>query len=182
MGVYPHKHGATTAAGTPAALRGAGRPPKMLAMNKLLGFLAVLGIVGSPVAATPENPAKFDVAVSPESVGAGSDTSVVVKISLAPGIKLNKYPKIKLKVPAVAGLIDAAEQSLGNAGPPPPDKMETNYFHGGIDPLKVTLHVDPQAAKGRHEIQAQLSYFYCVAASGYCAPAKAELTIPVTVR
>ena len=48
--------------------------------------------------------------------------------------------------------------------------------------MTLTLHLDAKAAKGRHDVQAQLSYFYCVAASGYCAPAKAELTIPVTVR
>jgi len=151
-------------------------------MRKLLSLLIFFGIALSAAAAAGETPVKVDVAVSPETVGAGSDASVVVTIATKPGIKMNKYPKIKLQIPAVAGLIEGAEQSLGNAAPPPPDKMETNYFHGGVDPLKVTLHVDPQAEKGRHEVHAQLSYFYCVAASGYCAPAKAELTIPVTVR
>ena len=107
---------------------------------------------------------------------------VTVKLDPKPGIKLNKYPKIKLQVPSVAGLVDAAEQSLGNPGPPPADQLDTNYFHGGIDPLTVTLHVDAQVAKGPHDIRAKLSYFYCVAASGYCAPFKTELTIPVTVR
>jgi len=151
-------------------------------MRKLPCFVVFLGIALSPAGAAPDSPVKVDVAVSPEAVGAGSDASVVVKISPKPGIKMNKYPKIKLKIPAVAGLTEGAEQSLGNAAPPPPDQMETNYFHGGVDPLKVTLRVDPQAGKGRHDVHAQLSYFYCVAASGYCAPAKAELTIPVTVR
>jgi hypothetical protein len=60
--------------------------------------------------------------------------------------------------------------------------MDTNYFHGSIDPLKLALHVDAQAAKGHHDLHAKLSYFYCVAASGYCAPAKADVTIPITVR
>lgn len=168
--------------GAGRAWRGTGRLRKIRVMSKLPSFLAVLGIVLSPAGAASDNPAKFKVAVSPETVGAGSEASVVVTISPEPGIKMNKYPKIKLKIPAVAGLIDGAEQSLGNAAAPPVDQMETNYFHGGVDPLKVTLHVDPQAAKGRHDVPAQLSYFYCVAASGYCAPAKAELTIPVTVR
>ena len=154
----------------------------MRRMSKLAGFLVALGVAFSHVESASESPVKVDVAVTPATVGAGSEASVVVSISPNPGIKMNKYPKIKLKVPAVAGLVEGAEQSLGNAGPPPPDQMETNYFKGGVDPLKLTLHVDPQAAKGRHDVHAQLSYFYCVAASGYCAPAKAELTIPVTVR
>jgi hypothetical protein len=158
----------------------------MRLMNKLPCFLAVLGLALSPALAGPKSPADapvtIDVAVSPETVGAGSDASVTVKIAPKPGIKMNKYPKIKLQIPAVAGLVDGAEQSLGNPAPPPPDHMDTNYFHGGVDPLTVKLHVDPQAQKGPHDVRAQLSYFYCVAASGYCAPAKAELTIPVTVR
>jgi hypothetical protein len=155
-------------------------------MNTLPCFLAVLALALSPAVAAPkaatDAPVKVDVAVSPETVGAGSEASVTVKIATKPGIKMNKYPKLKLRIPAVAGLVDGAEQSLGNPAPPPPDNMETNYFHGAVDPLNVTLHLDPQAQKGRHDIRAELSYFYCVAASGYCAPAKAELTIPVTVR
>jgi hypothetical protein len=151
-------------------------------MNKLPVLLAALAIASSPGDAASESPVKVDVAVTPAAVGAGSDASVVVSISPNAGIKMNKYPKIKLKVPAVEGLTDGGEQSLGNSGPPPADQMETNYFKGGVDPLKIVLRVAPQAAKGRHDVPAQLSYFYCVAASGYCAPAKAELKIPVTVR
>jgi len=135
-----------------------------------------------PASVTSDPQVKIAVSVSPPSVGAGSDASVTVKIDPKPGIKMNRYPKIKLQVPAVEGLIGAAEQSLGNTAPPPADQLEANYFHGGVDPLNVTLHVDAHATAGRHEIRAKLSYFYCVAASGYCAPAKAELTIPVTIR
>jgi len=131
---------------------------------------------------TADAQVKIAVSVAPQPVGAGSDASVTVKIDPKPGIKMNKYPKIKLQVAAVEGLIGAAEQSLGNPAPPPADQLDANYFHGGVDPLSVTLHVDAHAAAGRHEIRAKLSYFYCVAASGYCAPAKAELTIPVTIR
>jgi hypothetical protein len=132
--------------------------------------------------ATSEAPIKVTVAVSPAAVGAGSDASVTVRLDPRPGIKMNKYPKIKLQIPAVPGLVAAAEQSLGNPAPPPADQLDANYFHGGVDPLTITLHLDGQAAKGPHEIRAKLSYFYCVAASGYCAPAKTVLTIPVTIR
>jgi hypothetical protein len=157
-------------------------------MKTLAAFLAILILAvfqagaADGRAATPESPVKVAVTVSPEALGAGSDASVTVKLEPKPGIKMNKYPKIKVQIPAVPGLVDAAEQSLGNAAAPPPDQLDANYFHGGVDPLTLTLHLDSAAAKGRHEIHGKLSYFYCVAASGYCAPAKAELTIPVTIR
>jgi hypothetical protein len=145
--------------------------------------LALRGIAAAvPPDGADGAPLKFSVSASPEAVGAGSETSVTLQLEPKPGIKLNKYPKIKLEVPAVAGLVAAAAQSIGNAAPPPLDQMDTNYFHGSIDPLKLALHVDAQAAKGHHDLHAKLSYFYCVAASGYCAPAKADVTIPITVR
>ena len=147
-------------------------------MTALVPFFALL--VGS--ATIHDSPVKVAVTVTPSAVSAGSEASVTVRIDPNPGIKMNKYPKIKVQVPAVSGLVDEAEESLGNSAPPPPDQMDTNYFHGGVDPVKIKLHLDPKAAKGRHEIRAKLSYFYCVAASGYCAPAKTELTIPVTIR
>lgn len=143
-------------------------------------LVAPLATVAGP--ASPEAPVTIAVAVSPDAVPPGSDTSVTVRLDPKPGIKLNKYPKIKLQVPAVQDLVGAAEQSVGNPSAPAADQLDTNYFHGSVDPLTIALHVDPLASKGRHDIAAKVSYFYCVAASGYCAPAKAELTIPVTVR
>ncbi len=105
-------------------------------------------------------------------------------ITLRPnaGIKLNKYPKIKVQVPGAAGLVAAAEGAIGNAAPPPADHLEANYYKGVVDPLVVTLHVDKSAARGAHEVPAKLTYFYCVTASGYCAPAKVDVTLPLTVR
>lgn len=188
--MYPHNLEPTTnGLCQSTALRGGRDAPKMLGMTKKAVFLAFLalatpraGAAPEGVPAPPESPVKVTLAVSPEPVGAGSKTSVTVKLDPKPGIKMNKYPKIKLQIPAVPGLVDAAEQSLGNPGPPPADQLESNYFHGKVDPLTLTLHLDGNAAKGPHEIRAKLSYFYCVAASGYCAPAKAELMIPVTIR
>jgi len=158
-------------------------------MKTLVTSLAMVIFAVSVAGAAPdgrpaasEAPVKIAISVSPTAVAAGAETSVTVRLDPKSGIKLNKYPKIKLQVPAVPGLVEAAEQSMGNSGPPPADQLESNYFHGGTDPLKVTLHLDALAVKGPHDIRAKLSYFYCVAASGYCAPAKTEVTIPVTVR
>ena len=65
--------------------------------------------------------------------------------------------------------------------PPLPDQLEANYFKT-VDPVKLKLHLDGAASKGAHEVQARLTYFYCVASSGYCAPEKVELKVPVVVR
>lgn len=158
---------------------------KKLALTASIALLTVSAASaspGAPPAAADPAPVKISIAVAPEPVGPGSEAAVTLKLDPKPGIKLNKYPKIKLQVPAVDGLVAAAEQSIGNPAPPPADQLDANYYHGNVDPLTLTLHLDTQAAKGRHDLHAKLSYFYCVAASGYCAPGKTEVTIPVTIR
>ena len=87
----------------------------MVKMKHLAAFLGFLILVVAPSTAAgtggsgaPEAPVKVAVTVSPEAVGAGSDTSVTVRLDPKPGIKLNKYPKIKLQIPAVPGLVDTA--------------------------------------------------------------------------
>ena len=150
----------------------------------LLGLLLGLPWAGASAADSngADAPVKLVVSVDPAEVAAGSFASATIKLVPRAGIKLNKYPKINLQIPAAAGLVDAAEGSMGNAAPPSADNLDANYYHGEVDPLTVKLHLDTAATTGRHEVPAKLSYFYCVAASGYCAPAKVALSIPVTVR
>jgi hypothetical protein len=124
---------------------------------------------------------KVEVAVAPEPVPAGGKAEITVQLTVNPGFKLNRYPKIKLAVPAVEGLVSGVEVSVGNDAPPPPDRLETNYFKA-LDPLRLQLEVKPSASAGRHDIDANLSYFYCVAASGYCARGRIPVKIPLTVR
>lgn len=104
-----------------------------------------------------------------------------MQLSVNPGFKLNKYPKVKLAVPGVEGLVAGGETVIGSDAPPPPDRIETNYFKA-VDPLRLRLAVKPGAASGPHDVDAKLSFFYCVAASGFCAPGKLALKIPVNVR
>jgi ABC-type phosphate transport system substrate-binding protein len=153
----------------------------------ILAFSLVLALsaAGSAAAGPPGSdapPVAVSVAVQPSAVSAGSDAQVTITLRPNAGIKLNKYPKIKVQVPATAGLVAAAEGAIGNAAPPSPDHLDANYYKGGVDPLVVTLHVDKSAAAGAHEVPAKLTYFYCVTASGYCAPAKVDVALPLTVR
>lgn len=150
-------------------------------------FLAVVvsAAVTSSTAAVPKSPGgdpvRIDVSVAPPSVAPGGEAEVTVRLAPNSGFKLNRYPKIKVAIPAVEGLVGASEAAVGNDGPPPPDQLETNYFKT-VDPVHVAMRLAPAASPGRHEIDAKLSYFYCVAASGFCAPAKVSIKIPVTVR
>lgn len=155
-----------------------------MAASAVWALLAVSSALSAPGDRSVKSDAPVAVAVdvSPGTVGAGSDASVTVRLEPKPGIKMNKYPKIRLKIPGVPDLVAPAEGSVGSATMPPPDQLETNYYHGGVDPLELKLHVDAKAGKGRHDLHGTLSYFYCVAASGFCAPMKVELAIPVTVR
>jgi len=151
-------------------------------MKALLPIAFVLSTVA--LAAPPPEPPPVQVAISvaPDPAAPGGDAAVTVVLKPGPGIKLNKYPKIKLQVPASAGVVAEASGAIGTSGPPPADQLESNYYKGGVDPLVVHLTVDPQAATGKHDVPGKLSYFYCVAASGYCAPAKVNVSIPLTVR
>ena len=125
--------------------------------------------------------ATLKLLVEPTPVAAGAEAKVTAQLVPNAGIKINKYPKIKLAVTEQAGLVAGAEGSVGASAPPPPEDMESNYFKS-VDPVALSLKVDPKAAKGKHEIPARLTYFYCVAASGYCAPARVNVKIPVEVR
>jgi hypothetical protein len=140
-----------------------------------LAFFAADGAAaGSPK--PPAVPAHFELEVDPVVVAPGSETTVSLLLSPVDGVKINRYPRVRLKIPQADGLVVAAEGSVGNDKAPPPGQMEANYFKK-VDPVEVKLSIDDDAPKGMHEISANLTYFYCVAASGFCAPK----TVPVEI-
>jgi len=128
-----------------------------------------------------DDPVDLKISVQPATAAAGA--SVQVKVELIPksGFKLNRYPKISLKVPAVEGAVAAAAVTVGNDSPPPLDKQDKNYFKI-VDPLILNLELDESVSTGDHTILGKLKYFYCVAASGYCSMMRTEIRIPLTVR
>jgi hypothetical protein len=148
-------------------------------------LLVALSVVATP-AATPEvpkNPATIDVQVAPESTGGGGEVEVTVRIEPAPGIKINRYPKLKLRVPALDGITAGAEVAVGNDGPPPPDRLEDNYYpKGEVEPMQLRLKLDPALGPGEHEVTGKLTYAFCVAKSGFCTRTRVPVSIPVRVR
>ncbi len=124
----------------------------------------------------PAIPAHFELKVDPVVVAPGSEATVLLQLSPVDGVKINRYPRVRLKVPPTEGLVGEAEGSVGNDKAPPPGQMDANYFKK-VDPVELTLSIDESAPDGTHEIPAKLTYFYCVTASGFCAPK----TVPVDI-
>lgn len=151
-------------------------------------FVATIMAVGAAVpgpaesaVAPPTEPAKLHVTVAPQTVSPGGEVEVTVRLAPGPGIKINRYPKMKLQVAAQAGLVAAAEAAVGSKELPPLDKPEANYYKS-VDPVALKFVLDPKVSPGLHQIPAKFTYYYCVAASGFCAPKPTTIEIPVTVR
>jgi hypothetical protein len=143
--------------------------------------LAGLALAGTALAAPkpPKNPADITIDVAPEAVAAGGEAEVTVTIVAKPGIKIARYPQIKLDVKAQEGLVAEATARIGDKKPPPPDKLSTNYW-GEVDPVQLTLTVDENAASGHHDVEGKLTYYFCVSGD-FCAPARVPVKIPVSV-
>ncbi len=171
-------------------LRGPVDTPKIRSMNELkrstVAVLVVgLGLFSADLAAAPpkppKEPAKIKVSVAPAKVAPGSEARVTVVLTPIDGVKINKYPKVRLRVAEQEGLVAAGEVWVGSAKPPPPDQLDKNYFET-VDPLVLGLSVADAARTGSHRIEAKLSYAYCVIASGFCAPTTVPVMIPLDVR
>ncbi len=156
-------------------------------MNELrLGCLASIvllaalgqGTIAAPLK-PPKNPAKITVSVAPESVAPGGQALVTLTIDPISGIKINRYPQIKLKVPGEQGLVGEAEIAIGSKTPLPLDDQGSNFWKN-VDPLHLTLTIDAAATSGEHEVEAKLTYYYCVSGD-FCAPKRVPLTIPIDV-
>jgi hypothetical protein len=88
---------------------------------------------------------------------------------------------MKLQVPPPPGWWARRRRRWVPSEMPPLEHAEKNYYTT-VDPVSVKVSVDPKAPKGAHKVPAKFTYYYCVAASGFCAPERATLTIPLQVR
>jgi len=144
----------------------------------LLALLVVTTAAASPK--PPEMPATIDVAVAPTAVSAGESAHVTVQLEPIDGVQINRYPRITLKLAGRDGLAADAEVMVGNSAPPEPGKMDANYFDR-VDPLNLEIVTDAGAPAGTHTLNGELTYFYCVKASGFCAPKKTSVAIPLQI-
>jgi hypothetical protein len=142
-------------------------------------LLCLSGTLHAQPVTPPRNPAVIQIAVAPERVAPGGETTVTVTLEPIEKVKIARYPQIKLQVPAQPGLVMAAETAIGDAEPPAPEHLEHNYW-GKVDAVVLTLQVDPAAKSGRQEVEAKLRYNYCVSGS-FCAPARVPVKFTIDV-
>jgi hypothetical protein len=147
------------------------------------GLTLALGIVttvlGEAPPRPPAKPADIRMEVVPASVPPGGDVRVIVRVEPIAGVKINRYPKVELAVPASAGLVAGSTVSVGNDAAPPPEQLETNFFKDLS--LELPLSVDAAASSGAHQVSGKLTYFYCLTGS-FCTRKSVDLTIPLNVR
>ena len=145
-----------------------------------LSALLVGGLLLAGTVRPPKNPAEWSID-GPKSIAAGETAEFTLTLKAKQGVKINQYPKIRWSVAADDALVASESKvELGNDNPPPPDNMDANYFHA-IDPLRLNISIAEGAAAGEQTVKTKLRYFYCVTESGFCAPARVTLEVPIRV-
>jgi hypothetical protein len=141
------------------------------------GFACAAGEPPGPAA----DPVRVKVSVRPEAVAPGGRFVATFELLPAAGIKVTRYPKVSIEVPAQEGVAAPASKAIGSDRPPDENALDSNYFEK-LEPIPLDIEVDRSAPRGRRELAARLRYAYCVAASGTCVPVRKEVRFPITVR
>ena len=153
-------------------------------LRAILPLVVLFATVVTPAAEgakPPKEPAKITLSVDPGSVAPGGSARVTVELAPMHGVKIKKYPKIQFKISAQEGLVEAAEVSLGDDALPPGSDLEDNAFKV-MKPLHLTIKLDQAAPAGTYELDAKVTYAYCVSASGFCARKRERVKIPISVQ
>ncbi len=115
----------------------------------------------------------------PQKVKPGDSGIIKVEIKPAKGIKLTKYPQTSITLSGDEELL--FEKNVIKLGQAEMPKNIKRNFLDKIQPLEFKFKVDKDVEKSVLNIKANISYFYCVSRSGFCAPGTKtiELQIPV---
>jgi len=151
-------------------------------MKKTLAIallLAVAPLMAANPPKVPAKPADLHFRVTPDTVAPGDEVRVRLEVEPIEGIKINRYPQVKLEVPARDGLVAEARIAVGDDEPPPPEKIQSNFFDEIV--LELPLTLDADAPAGDHELDARVIYYYCLK-SQFCSRKKVDVTIPISVR
>ncbi len=152
--------------------------PTVLALGLLAGPTST---PAAPPAKPPKEPAKIQVNVEPATVSAGEEATVTVRLNPIDGVKINRYPRIKLQLPSVGGIVAASKAEFGSDKPPAPNELDKNYFTS-VEPLDLSIQLDGAAPGGNHELEGKVTYNYCVLASGFCSRFSGPFKILIAVR
>lgn len=128
----------------------------------------------------PANPVTIGVSVTPKEVTPGGEAIVTIRLDPVAGVKINRYPRVRVRIAPQPGLAELAEGSAGDTTPPPMEQLADNYFET-FEPLQIPIKLSADLPRGAQELDGKMVYFYCMPASGFCAPAKVGFKIPVNV-
>ncbi len=152
-------------------------------MGRVLLALLLVAAVVSPHAWAIGKPEKtplmkLDVAVEPSPAKPGEAATVKVSIVPPEGIALNRYPGITLRIDKADRAVLAANEAF--VGSKKPIKEVSEFAFTTIDPLVLTVTPQPGGGATR-QLEGELKFFYCVKASGYCAPGTQAVKLDVPV-
>jgi len=153
--------------------------PGEIPMRRSFLIAAALAAAAAPQPAQALKPGpapemKLKVTQEPDPLRLGGEGLVRVLVEPPEGITLNRYPGIKLAIEKSTGLTPGASGAFVGTTTPIDDPNE--FAFKKIEPLE--LKVTPTRS-GTGEIEGTLTFTYCVKASGFCAPAKQKVKLPV---
>ena len=144
--------------------------------------MTCMGVVGAVVLALLGAASGSYVSVTAEFVPAnkpGGDAYVAV--TFAPrdkDIVVNEEPAPRLKLAADESVLVDKQKPAGRAVY---DPENPKYLDLAV-PVHLAVALKPAAPKGRHDVKAKLTYFYCSKREGWCRKGTEDLEFPVQVR
>jgi hypothetical protein len=153
----------------------------MLTILALVLLITPSAAPAAPPAKPPKEPAKIQVEVEPGTVSAGQQATVIVRLNPIEGVKINRYPRIKLQLAGVEGIVADSKAEFGSDRPPAPDALDKNYFTN-VEPLNLSFRMDDAAPDGKRELEGKVTFNYCMIASGFCSRFSGPIKIPVDVQ
>ncbi len=154
--------------------------PTSTRLPMLLALVAALAAAPSASAAKRPVTPTLGVAVAqaPDPVRPGNSATVALTVTPPEGILLNRYPGIRLRI-TPSDVADASEPEVFVGSRTPIEDPDEVYFDGPV-PIGVDL-VTKRGAREAGRLEGQLRFFYCVKKSGFCAPGRQDVSIPIAL-
>ena len=105
-----------------------------------------------------------------------------VAVTLSPrdlDIQVNEEPGPRLKLGDDEAVLIDKQKPAGR--PPVYDPENPKYLDTSL-PVHLPVAVKPTAPKGRHDVKAKVTYFYCSKREGWCRKGTQDVEFPVTIR
>ncbi len=135
---------------------------------------------GGAVRAADPTPADVKVSVSaPIPAAPGGHSEVIVTFTIPEGIKINRFPPIKLTLTAAEPVsLDKAEWRQGSDQPI--EKVEDFPFKT-VEPMSAGFGVAPGAAPGKYPVSGKIRFITCIQKTGSCTQTARDIAFEATV-